>query len=180
MAGCLPLWPSTHCLSLTVGSGGMGTGGGGHDIHFGLFKAPTDGVYESSKHTTDFMCHSMDWAAPVRLPGRANSAEIRQGNQAGAASVSVGELNGLGRFRGTARNQAPSPAAAAIAAVAASRPLGVRERRLQPLTRLSGDQGQHGAGPGLRPRRWHARHGAEVRLLCGRAPPPPPSLHMVR
>ena len=50
-----------------------GAGGGGHDIHFGLFKAPTDGVYESSKHTTDFMCHSMDWASPVRLPGAAPS-----------------------------------------------------------------------------------------------------------
>lgn len=46
-------------------------GGGGHDIHFGLFKNPaTDGVYESSKHTTDFMCHSMDWAAPVTKDSR--------------------------------------------------------------------------------------------------------------
>lgn len=40
-------------------------GGGGHDIHFGLFKNPTDGVLESSKHTTDFMCNMMDWGAPV-------------------------------------------------------------------------------------------------------------------
>jgi sarcosine/dimethylglycine N-methyltransferase len=40
-------------------------GGGGHDIHFGLFKSPDEGVKESGDNTTNFMCDSMNWAAPV-------------------------------------------------------------------------------------------------------------------
>ena len=28
-------------------------GGGGHDIHFGIYKSPTDGVKESSDYTTE-------------------------------------------------------------------------------------------------------------------------------
>ena len=29
-------------------------GGGGHDIHFGIYKEPTDGVKESSEYTTQW------------------------------------------------------------------------------------------------------------------------------
>ena len=41
-------------------------GGGGHDIHYGIFRSPSDGVRESSKHSTDFMMSCMDWARPAR------------------------------------------------------------------------------------------------------------------
>lgn len=41
-------------------------GGGGHDIHFGIYKEPTDGVKESSDHTTQWMMTQMDGASPVR------------------------------------------------------------------------------------------------------------------
>jgi len=43
-------------------------GGGGHDIHFGIYRAPTDGVLESSQHTTEWMMTQMDWASPIK-PG---------------------------------------------------------------------------------------------------------------
>ena len=42
-------------------------GGGGYDIHFGIYKSPTDGVKESSQHTTDWMMTQMDWALPTPL-----------------------------------------------------------------------------------------------------------------
>jgi hypothetical protein len=41
-------------------------GGGGHDIHYGLFRADGDGVRESSANSTAFMMSCMDWARPVR------------------------------------------------------------------------------------------------------------------
>jgi hypothetical protein len=44
-------------------------GGGGHDIHYGIFRAPTDGVRESSAASTAFMMSCMDWARPVRHTG---------------------------------------------------------------------------------------------------------------
>ena len=40
-------------------------GGGGNDIHFGLFKKPEWGVLESSEATTDFMLTSLDWIQPL-------------------------------------------------------------------------------------------------------------------
>ena len=40
-------------------------GGGGHDIHFGIYKNPTDGVKESSAHTTEWMMTQMDWAKTI-------------------------------------------------------------------------------------------------------------------
>ena len=40
-------------------------GGGGSDIHFGLFKKPEWGVLESSIATTDFMLSSLDWIQPL-------------------------------------------------------------------------------------------------------------------
>ena len=41
-------------------------GGGGHDIHFGIYKEPTDGVFESSKYTTEWMMTQMEWAKPIK------------------------------------------------------------------------------------------------------------------
>mmetsp|Transcript_19341 Transcript_19341/g.23093 ORF Transcript_19341/g.23093 Transcript_19341/m.23093 type:complete len:313 (-) Transcript_19341:582-1520(-) len=40
-------------------------GGGGMDIHFGIFRKPTDGVYEASKHTNARMLQMLDWANPI-------------------------------------------------------------------------------------------------------------------
>lgn len=40
-------------------------GGGGHDIHFGIYKSPTDGVKESSDYTTEWMMTQMEWAKPI-------------------------------------------------------------------------------------------------------------------
>lgn len=40
-------------------------GGGGHDIHFGLFREKGWGVLESSAATTDHMVSCMDWAKKV-------------------------------------------------------------------------------------------------------------------
>jgi len=40
-------------------------GGGGHDIHFGIYKNPTDGVLESSNYTTEWMATQMDWAKSI-------------------------------------------------------------------------------------------------------------------
>ncbi|KAJ1485885.1 hypothetical protein T484DRAFT_1791865, partial [Baffinella frigidus] len=40
-------------------------GGGGLDIHYGIYRAPTDGVFESSKATNKKLLQSLDWMAPV-------------------------------------------------------------------------------------------------------------------
>ena len=41
-------------------------GGGGHDIHFGIYKSPEDGVFkESSAYTTEWMMTQMDWANKI-------------------------------------------------------------------------------------------------------------------
>merc|ERR1712170_160387 len=37
-------------------------GGGGHDIHFGVFKDPSWGVKESGEATTNIMLDLLDWA----------------------------------------------------------------------------------------------------------------------
>lgn len=47
--------------------GGL-AGGGGHDIHYGIFRSPADGVRESSAASTAFMMSCMDWVRPVRPP----------------------------------------------------------------------------------------------------------------
>merc|ERR1712032_254235 len=40
-------------------------GGGGMDIHFGIFRTPTDGVYEASKATNKRMLQMLDWSNPI-------------------------------------------------------------------------------------------------------------------
>jgi len=40
-------------------------GGGGMDIHFGIFRVPSDGVYEASKATNKRMLQMLDWANPI-------------------------------------------------------------------------------------------------------------------
>merc|ERR1711884_703531 len=40
-------------------------GGGGMDIHFGIFRTPKDGVYAASKHTNARMLQMLDWANPI-------------------------------------------------------------------------------------------------------------------
>lgn len=40
-------------------------GGGGMDIHYGVFTKDTDTVYESSKNTNDRLVMSMDWTKPI-------------------------------------------------------------------------------------------------------------------
>lgn len=40
-------------------------GGGGNDIHFGIFRKPEWGVLESSIATTEYMLSSLDWATPL-------------------------------------------------------------------------------------------------------------------
>lgn len=40
-------------------------GGGGMDIHYGAFRSPTDGVYESSKETNTRLLTVLDWMRPV-------------------------------------------------------------------------------------------------------------------
>lgn len=40
-------------------------GGGGLDIHYGIFRKPTDTVYEASKATNDRLLTSLDWTFPV-------------------------------------------------------------------------------------------------------------------
>lgn len=40
-------------------------GGGGFDIHYGIFRKPTDTVYEASKATNDRLLTCMDWTLPV-------------------------------------------------------------------------------------------------------------------
>lgn len=39
-------------------------GGGGHDIHFGVYRDPSWGVKESANATTELMMTLMDWAKP--------------------------------------------------------------------------------------------------------------------
>jgi hypothetical protein len=40
-------------------------GGGGFDIHYGIFRKPTDTVYESSKATNERLLTCLDWTFPV-------------------------------------------------------------------------------------------------------------------
>lgn len=40
-------------------------GGGGMDIHYGVFRKASDGVYESSKETNARLLTSLDWMRPV-------------------------------------------------------------------------------------------------------------------
>ena len=40
-------------------------GGGGMDIHYGIFRSATDTVYESSKATNDRLLTTLDWTHPV-------------------------------------------------------------------------------------------------------------------
>ena len=40
-------------------------GGGGLDIHYGIYRKPTDGVYESSKATNKNLLQSLDWMCPI-------------------------------------------------------------------------------------------------------------------
>lgn len=40
-------------------------GGGGFDIHFGIFRKPTDTVFEASKATNDRLMTCLDWTRPV-------------------------------------------------------------------------------------------------------------------
>jgi sarcosine/dimethylglycine N-methyltransferase len=40
-------------------------GGGGQDIHYGIYRAPEDGVFESSKATNKKLLETLDWTLPV-------------------------------------------------------------------------------------------------------------------
>ena len=40
-------------------------GGGGFDIHYGIFRKPTDTAYESSKATNERLLTCLDWTFPV-------------------------------------------------------------------------------------------------------------------
>jgi len=40
-------------------------GGGGYDIHYGMFRSATDGVFESSKHTNAALLRTLDQTRPV-------------------------------------------------------------------------------------------------------------------
>jgi hypothetical protein len=40
-------------------------GGGGFDIHYGIFRKPSDTVYEASKATNDRLLTCLDWTHPV-------------------------------------------------------------------------------------------------------------------
>jgi sarcosine/dimethylglycine N-methyltransferase len=40
-------------------------GGGGFDIHYGIFRKPTDSVFEASKATNDRLMTCLDWTHPV-------------------------------------------------------------------------------------------------------------------
>jgi len=40
-------------------------GGGGFDIHYGIFRKPTDSVYEASKATNERLLTCLDWTYPV-------------------------------------------------------------------------------------------------------------------
>jgi hypothetical protein len=67
----LRLLPRAHAATLRAADGSPHgahptPGGGGHDIHYGIFRAPSDGVRESSAASTAFMMSCMDWARPVR------------------------------------------------------------------------------------------------------------------
>lgn len=41
-------------------------GGGGLDIHYGIYRSPKDGVFESSKATNKKLLADLDWTCPVR------------------------------------------------------------------------------------------------------------------
>ena len=61
-------------------------GGGGHDIHYGLFRSEEDGVRESSANSTAFMMSCMDWARPVRCaPRRRAPLHVRRMQSPGGA-----------------------------------------------------------------------------------------------
>ena len=45
-------------------------GGGGHDIHFGIYRDEDYGVKEAAAATTEFMLLNMDWAKKVRPTDR--------------------------------------------------------------------------------------------------------------
>lgn len=45
-------------------------GGGGYDIHYGIFRKATDGVYESSKQTNEALLRTMDVTRPVTASSR--------------------------------------------------------------------------------------------------------------
>lgn len=45
-------------------------GGGGHDIHFGIYREDGWGVKEAAAATTEFMLLNMDWAKKVRPTDR--------------------------------------------------------------------------------------------------------------
>merc|ERR1712003_607669 len=40
-------------------------GGGGFDIHYGVYRKPTDSVYESSKETNERLMTVLDWFGPI-------------------------------------------------------------------------------------------------------------------
>jgi len=40
-------------------------GGGGFDIHYGIFRKPSDTVYEASKATNERLLTCLDWTHPV-------------------------------------------------------------------------------------------------------------------
>jgi sarcosine/dimethylglycine N-methyltransferase len=42
-------------------------GGGGFDIHYGIFRSPSDTVYEASKATNDRLLTCLDWIRPVTV-----------------------------------------------------------------------------------------------------------------
>lgn len=53
-------------------------GGGGHDIHFGIYRDEDYGVKEAAAATTEFMLLNMDWAKKVRPTDRV-SLQLRKG-----------------------------------------------------------------------------------------------------
>jgi hypothetical protein len=73
------LLPSAHARTFRR------TGGGGHDIHYGIFRAPSDGVRESAAASTDFMMSCMDWARPVTPDSRV--LDLGSGHGGGAHAL---------------------------------------------------------------------------------------------
>jgi sarcosine/dimethylglycine N-methyltransferase len=49
-------------------------GGGGHDIHYGIFRRPTDGVYEASQATNERLLTMLDWSRPIEFDGSSSAA----------------------------------------------------------------------------------------------------------
>ena len=62
-------------------------GGGGYDIHFGIYKSPTDGVKESSQHTTDWMMTQMEWAMPTPLNASHRVLDLGSGHGGGSHAM---------------------------------------------------------------------------------------------